>query len=83
MWLNYFTFNGVAPIKDLHLVSDAGAGEGLMKYHPTRDTELIACGQANTPLKGRFFAFTVLNQWFCYSGYFGAWHIDCSAKERF
>lgn len=54
MWLNYFTFNGVAPIKDLHLVSDAGAGEGLMKYHPTRDTELIACGQANTPLKGRF-----------------------------
>lgn len=54
MWLNYFTFNGVAPIKDLHLVSDAGAGKGLMKYHPTRDTELIACGQANTPLQGNY-----------------------------
>ncbi len=53
-WLNFFTLNGVAPIDDLHLVSDAGAGEGLMQLHPTRDTELIACGKANTRLNGEY-----------------------------
>lgn len=53
-WLNFITLNGVAPIEDLHLVSDAGAGKGLMQYHPTRDTELIACGKANTLLQGEY-----------------------------
>jgi len=53
-WLNFIILNGVAPIEDLHLISDAGAGEGLMQLHPSRDTELIACGHANTKLKGEY-----------------------------
>ena len=59
-WLNFVTLNGVAPIKDLHLVSDAGAGKGLMQYHPTRDTELIVCGRANTRLNGAYLPSPVL-----------------------
>ncbi|MCG7586451.1 hypothetical protein [Photobacterium sp. OFAV2-7] len=59
-WLNFVTLNGVAPIKDLHLVSDAGAGEGLMQYHPTRDTELIVCGRANNALSGAYLPSPVL-----------------------
>jgi NaMN:DMB phosphoribosyltransferase len=54
-WLNFITLNGVAPIANLHQVSDAGAGDGLMHLHPTRDTELIACGRANTLLNGKSF----------------------------
>ncbi|MFC1236636.1 hypothetical protein [Vibrio sp. F74] len=53
-WLNYITLNSVAPVPNLHLISDAGAGEGLMQLHPTRDTELIACGKANTFLNGEY-----------------------------
>lgn len=59
-WLNFITLNSVAPIKNLHQISDAGAGEGLMQLHPTRDTELIACGQANTLLNGESFPSPVL-----------------------
>ncbi|WP_432452395.1 hypothetical protein ACRRS0_15360 [Agarivorans sp. QJM3NY_29] len=54
MWLNFITLNSVAPIPNLHQISDAGAGDGLMQLHPSRDTELIACGQANTLLDGQF-----------------------------
>jgi len=54
MWLNFITFNSVAPLSNLHLISDAGAGEGLMQLHPSRDTELIACGKANTLLNGEY-----------------------------
>lgn len=54
-WLNFITLNSVAPIPNLHLISDAGAGEGLMQLHPTRDTELIVCGKANTLLNGQSF----------------------------
>ncbi|WED24643.1 hypothetical protein L3Q72_17360 [Vibrio sp. JC009] len=53
-WLNYITLNSVAPVPNLHEISDAGAGEGLMQLHPTRDTELIACGRANTLLAGEY-----------------------------
>lgn len=53
-WFNFIIFNAVAPLPDLHRVSDAGAGENLMQLTPTRDAELIACGQANTPLNGEF-----------------------------
>ncbi|WP_394154305.1 hypothetical protein [Vibrio maritimus] len=52
-WLNYITLNCVAPLSNLHEISDAGAGKGLMHLHPTRDTELLACGRANTPLNGK------------------------------
>ncbi|TCS39033.1 NaMN:DMB phosphoribosyltransferase [Reinekea marinisedimentorum] len=51
-WLNFMMLNAVAPITNLHQVSDAGAGEGLMQLHPTRDSELIVCGRANTLLNG-------------------------------
>ncbi|MDV7103708.1 hypothetical protein R3X26_04720 [Vibrio sp. TH_r3] len=60
-WLNFITLNSVAPIANLHLVSDAGAGEGLMQLHPTRDTELIACGKANTLLNGQSFPSPVID----------------------
>ncbi|SHO56346.1 hypothetical protein VQ7734_02115 [Vibrio quintilis] len=53
-WLNYILLNAVAPVPALHQISDAGEGAGLMQLHPTRDTEHIACGQANTPLHGEF-----------------------------
>ncbi|WP_413110264.1 hypothetical protein [Thaumasiovibrio sp. DFM-14] len=53
-WLNYITLNSVAPVANLHQISDAGAGEGLMQLHPTRDTELIVCGRANTRLNGQY-----------------------------
>jgi len=60
-WLNFIILNSVAPIRDLHLISDAGAGEGLMPLHPTRDTEFIVCGQANTMLNGQCFPSPVLS----------------------
>ncbi|MEI6859166.1 MAG: hypothetical protein V5788_05170 [Shewanella sp.] len=60
-WLNYITLNSVAPIANLHQISDAGAGEGLMLLHPTRDTELIACGKANTLLNGQYLPSPVLD----------------------
>ncbi|WP_375749680.1 hypothetical protein [Vibrio sp. HN007] len=59
-WLNYITLNSVAPVPNLHQISDAGAGEGLMQLHPTRDTEQIACGHANTLLNGEFHPSPVL-----------------------
>ncbi|MDG3085163.1 hypothetical protein P7F88_03215 [Vibrio hannami] len=59
-WLNYITLNSVAPVPNLHQISDAGAGEGLMQLHPTRDTEHIACGKANTLLKGEYLPSPVL-----------------------
>ncbi|MFA0440869.1 hypothetical protein AB4560_13180 [Vibrio sp. 10N.222.51.C12] len=59
-WLNYITLNCVAPLSNLHEISDAGAGKGLMHLHPTRDTELIACGLANTQLNGKFLPSPVL-----------------------
>ena len=59
-WLNFITLNSVAPIKDLHEISDAGAGKGLMQLHPVRDTELIACGKANTLLNGQYLPSPVL-----------------------
>lgn len=59
-WLNFITFNAVAPIHNLHEISDAGAGEGLMSLHPTRDTELIACGKANTLLREEYLPSPVL-----------------------
>lgn len=60
-WLNFITLNSVAPIKNLHQISDAGAGKGLMQLHPTRDTELIVCGMANTLLEGKAFPSPVLS----------------------
>ncbi|CAM3607349.1 hypothetical protein VA7868_03532 [Vibrio aerogenes CECT 7868] len=53
-WLNYITLNAVAPVPELHQISDAGEGAGLMQLHPTRDTEQIACGHANTRLNGEY-----------------------------
>ncbi|MDO6620529.1 hypothetical protein BCU94_10130 [Shewanella sp. 10N.286.52.C2] len=40
-------------LPSLHQLSDAGAGSDLMHFTPTRDSEIIANGQANTvlPLK--------------------------------
>ena len=46
--------NSIAPVPNLHQISDAGAGEGLMQLHPIRDVELIACGKANTLLNGEY-----------------------------
>ncbi len=51
-WINFVIFNAVAPIPELHKVSDAGAGKNLMQLTPTRDAELIACGRANSTLGG-------------------------------
>ncbi|MGF1715385.1 hypothetical protein L4D08_10920 [Photobacterium chitinilyticum] len=51
-WINFVIFNAVAPIPELHKVSDAGAGKNLMQLTPTRDAELIACGCANSTLGG-------------------------------
>jgi NaMN:DMB phosphoribosyltransferase len=51
-WINFIIFNAVAPLPELHQISDAGAGENLMQLTPTRDAELIACGRANTTLGG-------------------------------
>jgi hypothetical protein len=59
-WLNFITLNSVAPLPNLHQLSDAGAGEGLMQLHPSRDTELIACGRACTPLNGELLPSPVL-----------------------
>lgn len=59
-WLNFITLNSVAPLPNLHQLSDAGAGEGLMQLHPSRDTELIACGRACTPLNGEVLPSPVL-----------------------
>ena len=53
-WLNFIILNSVAPIENLHQISDAGAGAGLMQLHPTRDSELIACGKANTLVNGQY-----------------------------
>ncbi len=53
-WINVVIFNAVAPLPALHQISDAGAGKNLMQLTPTRDTELIACGRANTPLNGQY-----------------------------
>ncbi|EDQ01634.1 hypothetical protein [Shewanella benthica] len=39
-------------LPDLHKLSDAGVGRNLMHYTPTRDTELIVCGQSQTSLPG-------------------------------
>lgn len=45
--------NGAATqLPSLHQLSDAGAGQNLMHLTPTRDTELIVCGQSQTPLPG-------------------------------
>lgn len=52
-WINFIIFNSVAPLPELHQISDAGAGKNLMQLTPTRDAELIACGRANTTLDGQ------------------------------
>ena len=52
-WINIIIFNAVAPLPELHQISDAGAGKNLMQLTPTRDSEMIACGRANTPLNGQ------------------------------
>lgn len=39
-------------LPSLHQLSDAGAGQDLMHYTPTRDTELIVSGQSQTSLPG-------------------------------
>ncbi|MGS0681598.1 hypothetical protein ACVBIL_10580 [Shewanella sp. 125m-7] len=45
--------NGAATqLPSLHQLSDAGVGQNLMHLTPTRDTELIVCGQSQTPLPG-------------------------------
>lgn len=45
--------NGAAThLPSLHQLSDAGVGQNLMHLTPTRDAELITCGQSNTPLPG-------------------------------
>lgn len=45
--------NGAAThLPELHQLSDAGVGQNLMHLTPTRDTELIVCGQSVTPLPG-------------------------------
>ena len=45
--------NGAAThLPGLHQLSDAGVGQNLMHLTPTRDAELITCGQSNTPLPG-------------------------------
>ncbi len=45
--------NGAAThLPGLHQLSDAGVGQNLMHLTPTRDTELITCGQSKTPLLG-------------------------------
>ncbi|MGF1723760.1 hypothetical protein [Photobacterium nomapromontoriensis] len=53
-WINIIIFNAVAPLPELHQISDAGAGKNSMQLTPTRDTELIACGRANTSLNGLY-----------------------------
>lgn len=52
-WINIIIFNAVAPLPALHQISDAGAGKNLMQLTPTRDSEIIACGRANTALNGQ------------------------------
>ncbi|WOT06763.1 hypothetical protein [Shewanella youngdeokensis] len=45
--------NGAAThLPGLHQLSDAGVGQNLMHLTPTRDAELMTCGQSHTPLPG-------------------------------
>ena len=44
--------NAVATLSDLHNLSDAGAGKGLMGYTPANNSEMIALGRDITSLPG-------------------------------
>ncbi|WP_067516446.1 hypothetical protein [Endozoicomonas ascidiicola] len=49
----YFSMiNAVADLPELHNLSDAGAGLGLMGYTPANNTEMIVTGRDITPLPG-------------------------------
>ncbi|TKB50070.1 nicotinate-nucleotide--dimethylbenzimidazole phosphoribosyltransferase family protein [Ferrimonas aestuarii] len=48
--IGFTIINGIAPLAQLHRLSDAGAGANLMHLTPTRDSEVIAYGRALTEL---------------------------------